>query len=70
MYAFIIIVCLLAAPDKCISLVEDPPLYYETNEECEKNMVSKSLNLREQVSKNKETELIGKCVHFPKIIAT
>ena len=67
MYAFIIIVCLIATPDQCISFVEEPPLYYATNEECQKNMVDKSVNLRELVSKNKEAELVGQCLHFPGI---
>jgi hypothetical protein len=70
MYAFIIVVCLIAAQDQCISFVEEPPLYYETNEECEKNMVDKTVNLRELVSKNKETKLIGQCMHFPNIRST
>jgi hypothetical protein len=70
MYAFIIVVCLIAAQDQCISFVEDPPLYYETREGCEKNMVDKTVSLRELVSKNKETELIGQCVYFPNIKST
>ena len=70
MYAFIILVCLITIPDKCITIIEDPPLYYETVEECEKNMISKSTNLREQVSKNKEVEMFGQCIHFPNIKAT
>jgi hypothetical protein len=70
MYGFIIVVCLITSPDQCIFLVEDPPLYYSTNEECQKNMIDKSINLREQVLKNKETVLSGQCIYFPKIKAT
>ena len=70
MYGFILAICLIAAPDQCVSLVEDPPLYYETVEECEKNMIAKSINLAELVSKDTETKLYGRCVHFPKIKAT
>ena len=67
MYAFILAICLITAPDQCVSLVEDPPLYYETLEECEKNMVAKSTNLAEMVLKDKATELYGRCVHYPSI---
>jgi hypothetical protein len=70
MYGFIIVVCLIALQDQCIFLVEDPPLYYSTNEECQINMINKSINLREQVPNNKETVLSGQCIYFPNIKAT
>jgi hypothetical protein len=70
MYGFILAICLIIAPDQCVTLVEDPPLYYETAEECEKNMVAKSINLAEMVLKDKTTELYGRCVHYPNIKAT
>ena len=65
MYAFILAICLITAPDQCVTLVEDPQLYYETLEECEKNMVAKSINLAKMVLKDKTTELYGRCVHYP-----
>lgn len=69
MYAFIIVVCLSAAPDQCIFLVEEPPLYYETVKQCEKNMFNKAEHISVLVSKDKEIQLGGECIYFPKIIA-
>lgn len=37
MYFFVLLVCLQGEP-QCVPMVEDPPVFYETIEECEQSL--------------------------------
>ena len=71
MYAFALVVCLLTDPSKCSTLVEDPPLYYETVDECNRNMIIKAAVLIKELSANNIlVKLDGQCIRFPGIKST
>ena len=68
MYAFALVVCLLSEPDKCTTFVEDPPLYYETVDECNRNMIIKANAFIKQLSANNIlVKMGGQCIRFPDI---
>ena len=71
MYAILIVVCLLSSAGQCVSLIEDPPTYYETSEECQEKMIIQSDILIKQLEGDKEQgQLSGKCVYVPGIKST
>lgn len=68
MYAIIIVVCLLSLNGECIPYVEDPPKYYETTEECQKQMVTHANDLIKALEEAKEQgQMTGKCVYISSI---
>ena len=68
MYAIVIIVCLLSIGGKCIPLAEEPPKYYETNEECHEQMLISATKAIEQLKDTEEQgQLQGLCVYVPEV---
>jgi hypothetical protein len=47
MYFFVLLVCLQGAP-QCVPLVQDPPVFYESEHECKFHMI----NLGELIAKD------------------
>lgn len=71
MYTIILVVCLLSLENKCIALREEPPQYYETTTECEKQMGVRANDLAKALQEAKEQgQMTGKCVYVSGIKPT
>jgi len=65
MYALILVVCLISLNGKCIPYTEDPPKYYETISQCEKQLVIRANDLIKALEESKEQgQMTGKCIYI------
>ena len=71
MYAIILVVCLVSLEGKCMPFTEDPPQYYETAAQCEKQMVVRAAAVLKALEEAKEQgRMTGKCVYVSGINPT
>lgn len=62
MYFFVLLVCLQGEP-QCVPMVEDPPVFYETIEECEKSLQENGQMISDMLTKdNMSGVLTGQCM--------
>jgi hypothetical protein len=71
MYAVVLIVCLASLQGQCVEVVEDPVVYFHTQEECETALVKVAEKLITILEERKEQGQIGGvCVDVPGIKGT